>query len=239
MSKELITLTAKDLTTEGINTQLTSNDLVEVIATEICDKMTKMVDDVITKGKELEKKYNDLYDTELLEMKELLIKNKYISSGEMVGIDYSETKGGYWDNRVPIKKFYYNEISAGDRVKINTDSFRVPHPSQKVLLKVYVTSYDKNDNTMFGEISCKINNQISKSFTKEIKQDGRFKAFKKEVEEYNEILDNVYESLPASKILSVEKFTRDARVKMNKKLISSQSPEFKDKLSKVFNIKLN
>ena len=92
MKKEMgvATLTTNDLQSAGINSQLTSNDLVEVVAHDIYDKYLTAINDIIDKGKSLETKYYKLMNAEVGKMKKAL--GKYLKKEEVTVVDDLDRK---------------------------------------------------------------------------------------------------------------------------------------------------
>jgi len=240
MTKEL-TLTTQDLSSVGINTELTSNDLVEVVAQEIFDKFYDKVDSIIEKGKLLLKKKSEIMNKELEKMKQDLIDGGYIEKEEHCSTEYSSLKNEYWSSDIEIASLYLEDVNAGTKVKLNSRSYSVPSPKH-TKLKISLTARDssKEQDISINGITGYVETNISKSFQKQVSiPHKRFDDFKKEVEGYNKEVMDIYNYLPKNKILSIERFTREARVKMNKKIISSQSPDFKQKMAELFSIKFN
>src|SRR5215510_14054941 len=87
MSKELA-LMPKDLTDVGISTQVTSNDLLEVVAHDIYNKYMNSIDEVNKKAGQLQKKYKTLLDGELIKMRRSL--KDHFSSNEVLAVTGGE-----------------------------------------------------------------------------------------------------------------------------------------------------
>lgn len=241
-NNELV-LAQKDLQEAGISATLNTNDLVEVVATEIFDKYVEGVYDVQKNAEKLWEKYYALYDHLNEQMRNDLIKTKHISTKDNISSSF-DVRCNYRDKdyitiqRLAIKE----ELSKGmivDR-KDNSKSFSCPTTKKFVLIITLSASNDTNkENIKVGKIEGYISTSTEKQFTMEVEvSSDTIKQFAKEVKEHNKRVDDIIAWLPKNGVLSVERFTREARVKMNKKILSSQSPDFKKKMMELFNIKL-
>ena len=231
-------LSTSDLNAVGINTQLTSNDLVEVVANDIYEKILASLNEYMNRGKELKKKWYSLFDKEFASIKNVLLKNKIITEKEDVHTEFNYDKK-YWTAAIKISIPFFTEKDKG--IKVETSDSHLNYNSGesiKIKLCLSVTEYDKDNKVSINGIEGNIETTISKKFYKIISiSDSRFKTVVNEIKEYNKEVEECLSSLPKG-LLSVERFTREARVKMNKKIISGQSPEFRQKMSQLFNINL-
>lgn len=239
-NNEVATLTTTDLQSAGINASLSSNDLLEVVAHDIYDKFVESVEQVIENGKVLSKKWDNLFDADLENMRQKLVKGKFLEEKEVVSKCFGAAKNTYWGNSIAVRSFRYEDISGGQKIKIYTDDNSFPtNKTQKVKLSISIRDSEKDQSISLNGITGTIETTVSKSFNYEfIPNESIFKSLVNETKQHNERCDAIYNFLPQSKILSVERFTREARVKMNKKIISNQSADFRKKISELFNIKL-
>lgn len=254
MKNEVAVFTTNDLQSAGINSQLTSNDLVEVVAHDIYDKYVDMVTDIIKRGNELEKEHAGLMDVEIGKMKKAV--SKYINGAvkvvdeddiddedeatESINGSFGKVEG-YWPT-TELHKLGLNEREKGTFIESRVRSLYIPSFKSKTSkVKLTLASgqhYDEQKVTV-GNISGTINTTVDKKFTQVVTIPiTRFKNFHNKCMEFNKEVEGVLSFLPKNGALSVERFTREARVKMNKKIISAQSPEFRKKISELFNIKL-
>ncbi len=254
MKNEVAVLTANDLNAAGINSNLNSNDLIEVIANDIYDKYLDAVTDFIEKGEKLKDKYYDLLTPEISKMKkalsvyfkdensvEMVDEDDYISE-EFNGIFASfGTADGYWPS-ISMTTLIVKEKDRGSFVESKYRSYSLPvmkDKNCKVVLKLQTGNKSNSKEVKVGGIVGSIETSTKKTFQQVINTTTvRFKVFANEVAEYNKDATRILAFLPKNGLLSVERFTREARVKMNKKIISAQSPEFKNKISELFNISL-
>lgn len=241
MSKELVLQTA-DLKTAGINTQLTSNDLLEVIANDIYEKILSEVHAVADAEKVLRDKYASIMKPEFDQMRDQLVSAKMLKPNEEFNTGYSKVNGDDWQSCFNCIGVEITERDKGTLVKRDHRAFSVNYPKSpetKVLLKISTDNRSEDKSEKINGISCKINVETRRSFEKVITiSTNRFKELIKEIRDYNVRVDEVMRLIPPNGLLSYEKFTRDARVKMNKKILSSQPEEFRKKISNLFNIKL-
>jgi hypothetical protein len=255
MKNELAVLTTSDLNAAGINSQLSSNDLVEVVAHDIYDKYTESITNVIANGELIYKRYNQLFDVERNKMKSSL--SKYFKKDEDIevvedaedfdeydfsGVAFSFGKiDEYWPS-INISTISLKEKDKGTFAERSYRSIPMPPLKMKsVRVKLILSTPNKSDTAEVKQagITGSIETTIKKTFTQIITTPiARFKKLADEVNEYNKQVDDLCEFLPKNGLLSVERFTREARVKMNKKIISAQSPDFRKKISELFNIKL-
>lgn len=254
MKNEVAVFTTNDLQAAGINSQLTSNDLVEVVAHDIYDKYVNSVNEVIERGAELYSSYNKLMDAEVGKMKSAL--GKYLKKTEKVevvsdddmedenfeGVSVSFSGGDKYWGSIKINSLTLTEKEKGTFVTTSDYRMYIPDTkpkTAKVTLTLATGRYSDTEKISVGNITGTIETQISKKFTQSVTiPTTRFKAYVKEVEQYNADVKVILNFLPKNGALSVERFTREARVKMNKKIISAQSPDFRKKISELFNIKL-
>lgn len=253
-NNELAVFTTNDLVSAGINSQLTSNDLVEVVAHDIYDKYVDMVNEVIERGGKLYARYNKLMDAEVNKMKSSL--GKYLLKTEKIevvseddiddenfeGVSVSFSGGDKYWGAIKMNSLTMEEKDKGTFVKTCDYRMYVPDIKQKnvkITLKLATGRQSDTEKISVSNITGTIETQISKNFTQIVTVPStRFKSYIKEVEEYNADVKTILNFLPKNGALSVERFTREARVKMNKKIISAQSPEFRKKISELFSIKL-
>lgn len=255
MKNELAVLTTSDLNAAGINSQLSSNDLVEVVAHDIYDKYTESVIDIIAAGELIYKKYSQLFDLECVKMKSSLSKYfkkdidievvedaEYFDEYDFNGVAFSFGKNDeYWPS-INISKLALKEKDKGTFVERDSRSMPMPPLKMKsVRVKLILSTPNKSESVEVKQsgITGSIETTVKKTFTQIITVPiARFKKLADEVNEYNKQVNDLCEFLPKNGLLSVERFTREARVKMNKKIISAQSPDFRNKISQLFNIKL-
>jgi hypothetical protein len=241
-----LALSKKDFEDVGINVSLTTNDMVEVIANDIFDKFVTHVNSIKKEYNDLVKEYQQLF---WLEAKETVSVLKglghwptdsedvdYSESWEIIGTSKDYTSKGYDSIKIT------EDINKGMIVKLDGHKWYVKVPiAAKVKIRVTVTA-DKDES--IEHINAKgitgaITTYYSKVFKKEITVSSvRFKTFENKMEDYKQRLSELFKMLPANGILTIERFTREARVKMNKKLLASHGPEFKAKLDELYGIKL-
>lgn len=240
-NNEVAVFTTNDLVAAGINTQLSSNDLIEVIAHDIYDKFIETVNKSRKASDDLSERWHGLFDAELNTMKQQLKSGGHISEDENEKIDESfRGEKTYWTYSVSLKYLSIYDKDKGTKVEERSNSLGYAKGNTIIIrLNVNVNEYDKDKEISLSGISGSIETTIKKQFEKTItSSDLRFTKMLKEIKEHNENVSAIMKFLPANGILSVERFTREARVKMNKKIISAQSPEFRKKISELFNIKL-
>lgn len=255
MKQELAVLTTSDLNAAGINSQLSSNDLVEVVAHDIYDKYTASIVNIIAEGDELYKRAQNLMEVEIFKMKKSL--SKYLSASDKVLLvedaedEYEEEFGDvnasystgdeYWPN-LSMSKIVLREKDKGTFVEFDSRNVRCPNlknKSAKVKIVLSTPNISETQEVKQGNITGTIENTVKKTFTQVVSVPiTRFKNIADEIKAYNKSVNALSEFLPKNGLLSVERFTREARVKMNKKIISAQSPDFRKKISELFNIKL-
>ncbi|HQV53970.1 MAG TPA: hypothetical protein PLX17_00565 [Chitinophagaceae bacterium] len=254
MKNELAVLTTNDLQAAGINYQLTSNDLVEVVAHDIYDKYVDAINKTISNGKILQKKYYDILNPEINKMKSTLSKHfkddgeveigeddDYIGE-EFEGIIASFSSADiYWPS-VSLSEISIKEKDKGSFIESSNRNLSFPQMKDKTAKVVIKLTSGKKNNTeeiKIGGISGKIDTTIQKTFSQTITLPmARFQKLANEFKCYNKEVSALLDFLPKNGALSVERFTREARVKMNKKIISAQSPDFRKKISELFNINL-
>lgn len=247
-------LSTKDLSAVGINSQLSTNDLVEVVAHDIYEKYMDSLNDQIKKNMDLKSEYYKLMQPEILKMKTALKSHLTISSKinnvdeddiedmDIDGIAASFGKpDGYWGG-VYLQSVKIIEKDKGTVVESSGSSLNVPDLKQKtakILLTIKSPSTTVTNEIKVGTIQGHIQTTKDLMFKQIVTvSTSRFIEWSKKVKEYNTNLSIILSFLPRNGALSVERFTREARVKMNKKILSSQSPEFKQKMTELFNIQL-
>lgn len=237
MKNEMV-LSAKDLNAVGINTQLTSNDLVEIVANDIYEKIILSLTDYIDRGKELQDRWSKLFDKDFEVIRTILIKNKYISDSDEI-VTHFDYVGKYWNSSVYLTVPRLIDKDKG--IKVDTSGHRLNYNSGssiKIKLVASITEKETENNISINGIEGNIQSTTNKKFVKVLSiSDARFQSMVREIKKYNSEVENCIRTLPKG-TLSVERFTREARIKMNKKIISGQSTEFKQKMSQLFSIKL-
>lgn len=253
-NNEVAVFTTNDLQAAGINSQLNTNDLVEVVAHDIYDKYLDAVNEIIENGKGLQKKYTDILNPEINKMKATLAKHfkndgeiDIVEDDDYIGEEFDgiaasfSSAEGYWPS-IPLNSLYIKEKDRGSFVENDNRNFSMPllkNKNTKVILKLTTGKKNNTEEVKVGGIIGKIETTIQKTFSQTINiSTTRFQKLSDEFKEYNKEVSTLLAFLPKNGLLSVERFTREARVKMNKKIISAQSPEFRKKISELFNIKL-
>lgn len=255
-SKELTVFTANDLSAAGINSQLTSNDLIEVVAHDIYDKFVDAVTDAVKRGKQIEEEYSSLFDAEMNKMKRSL--KKWLSkSNEVIKMDEDDivdedfegvamsfgkiSRDDYWPP-IGVIRITLVEKDKGTMIDQRSSNLYMPSlkaASTKVKFTISSGNQSSEEAVKVGSITGTIQTITNKSFTQIISvPTTRFKKIADKVKEHNKQVADLISFLPKNGLLSVERFTREARVKMNKKILSAQSPDFRKKISELFNIKL-
>jgi hypothetical protein len=241
MSKELV-LQTKDLTDVGITSQLTSNDLLEVVATDLFDKFMAEITDVVKETGTLRDKTNALMQPEYDVMKSDLIKAKMVATKDSLNFGYSKVNGDDWAANITCHGLDVCEKDRGTKVTVDHNEFYLSYPKTpeaKVMIKATVGDREEDKDKVVDGIKCHIWTSVEKKFERAVTiKTERFKTLLSEIKEHNKRVDLVRELMPANGLLSVERFTREARVKMNKKILSAQSPDFRKKISQLFNIQL-
>lgn len=241
MKNELV-LSTKDLTAVGINSQLTSNDLLEVVATDLYEKFMTEINDCLKATSLLREKYLSLMQPEFDAMQAELIKAKMIATKEKVNTGYSKVNGDDWASCLDCFGLNLFEKDRGTKVEKDRHEFSFSYPKgaeAKIKLKISCDEREEDTGTKLAGIACVVNTSVSKKFEKIISiKTERFAAIRKEIQKHNERIETVMSLMPANGLLSVERFTREARVKMNKKIIASQPADFKKKMEQLFKIQL-
>ncbi len=239
---EVATLTTTDLQSAGINSQLTSNDLVEVVAHDIYNKITDSISEKNDRYKELKRAYDALFDKEFEVMKNDLFSAKHFNAEEIKLTTQSiyPENNKYWNNTHPLKYISVIEKEKGTKIEENDTALGfVKGKEVKVRINVSLSDRYKEVDIAVKGIVGTIDTTVNKSFTKIISvSESKWSGLFKEIDIHNKEVDNLLKLIPSTGLLSVERFTREARVKMNKKIISAQSAEFRQKISELFNIKL-
>ena len=241
MQNELV-LSTKDLTSVGINSQLTSNDLLEVVATDLYEKFMTEINDCVAATNKLRSKYQALMNPEHDTMKAEIVKAGLLDANEKVNTGYSKINGDDWASSLDCFGLNLYEKEKGTKVEKDRHEFTFSYPrggQAKLKLKITCDEKENDDNNKLKGISYSINTTIRKEFEKVISiSTERFKSMHKEIVKHNERIETVMSLIPANGLLSVERFTREARVKMNKKILASQPADFKKKMEQLFKIKL-
>lgn len=237
MSKELV-ISTKDFNEVGINAQLSVNDLVEVVANDIYEKFIATMHESVEHSKEVIKMWKNLFDTEIEGMRQQLIQAGLLKESEEYGKSYGRDKT-YWNDGIYVKFFTLEERDKGIKISANDKYFSFPSGTKsKVKLEITVSGYDNDRKINEGDITGSVEVRTSKRFSKTILVSSKkFTQMVILTNENNDRLEELRKKLPNG-LLSVERFTREARIKMNKKIIASQSPDFRDKISELFQIKL-
>lgn len=151
------------------------------------------------------------------------------------------TGDNYWPS-LDLYKVSMSEKDKGTTVDNRAKSLNVPSFKQttaKVKLTITTGVKSHDEELKIGNITGTIETTCNKTFIQNVSIPiSRFKAFAEKVKEYNNQVSDLLKFLPKNGVLSVDRFTKDARVKMNKKMLSAQSPDFHKKISELFNIKL-
>lgn len=237
-----LTLTTHDLSAVGITSQLTSNDLLEVVANDIYEKFMSEVHDCVKAEMALKKKAQEIMQPEYDQIKSVLVKAKHLQEGDHPSFSYSKIDGNDWSSGIYGLGLDITEKDKGTRVQKDTDAITFYYPrgtEANVMVTVSVQDREDKAKSEFSGIKCETETITNKKFTKVIKlKTDRWKTLLEEIKVHNKRIESLCELLPANGVLSVERFSREARIKMNKKIISAQSPDFRKKISELFNIKL-
>jgi hypothetical protein len=258
-STDLAVISATDLQGAGISAALTQNDLVEVVAHDIYNRYLEEINESIANQKQLKKEYDDLMAGEFSKMKSALkvhIKGSEVKMKEEEEDDdvYYEDESGKSEFSASFKKFeeYWpgismsqigiNEKERGTFVDLGSYTFYLPNlkaRTAKVLLTLDSGWKEETQKLKVGTIDGLITNKVMKKFEQVVTVPiSRFKDFQKKVAAHNEDVKTLMSFLPKNGALSVERFTREARVKLNKNILRQQTPDFKSKISKLFQIEL-
>lgn len=242
-----LALTQKDLNDEGIKTQLTQNDLLEVIVSEKHKEFTDEYDLLEKRALEIETKLNEFHKNQVREAIEKMFKKLKIT----VNLDNS------------YHNVYDSKVSFTGK---STD------PSIKNENGVYIhrpTTYREKQKTIIGEsrqwsintVSAGPGVTINKSFTADVsitekKTDTldittkysikglnvvvNTPAYKKLLDELNAHNKHCSEFIKRYQgvDLRYESILKEIRVAFNKKLIVDSAPNLRKRISGAFNIEL-
>lgn len=239
--KNEIALRTSDLQEAGISAQLTSNDLIEVIASEIFDKVLSEVKQCDNATEQITEASIDIMKPEIDEFRLQLIKENFVNEHEDGWFSFSKVNGDDWSSTITIMCLKTTDKERGLKIeKEYGKRFNYPRGQKAhVMLTAKYSETNKDEEKRAGGISGTISTSITKEFKKTIVvSTGRFKKMFDAIKDHNKRIDKVDSIIPKTGLLSVERFTREARVKMNKKILSSQPQEFKNKMAQIFNIQL-
>lgn len=235
MKKEL-EITTQELNTVGINTQLSSNDLVEIIATDIYNNIMSNIESLNNRSKDLLEKYKTIYEERVEKFIELLKKKGFLTASSKYSsrVDYKVTADYDF---VQILKIRLDERKSADKVILvdnNNSSFL--NSDAVCTVSIFLRDAGVVNSTKNG-ITIQERKSIDTTFSAEVKVSAApYISLRKEFEQHNEEVRDFFEKLP--KTLSIDAFIREARTKLNRKIISGQSTEFKDKIQQLFKIKI-
>lgn len=233
---ELTTLTSTELNDIGINTQLSSNDLVEIIATDIYNNIMNHIESLNNRNKDLLEKYRVIHEEKVEKFIELLKKKGFLTASSKYSsrVDY-KIAADY--DFIQILKIKLDERKSADKVILvdnNNSSFL--KSDAVCTLSIFVRDYGVINSTKNG-ITIQERKNIDTTFSTEVKISAApYISLRKEFEQHNKEVRDFFEKLP--KTLSIDAFIREARTKLNRKIISGQSPEFRQKISELFKINI-
>ncbi len=248
-TKDLAVLTQNEINAEGIKTQLTQNDLLEVIVSEMHQKFTDRLLFYSDRSKELEDKMKScIKNQRITAIKEFLKKNKIEVKDE--AIEHSSISRMFSTLSTKSKASLSNERS----LRVHYPGVTREKSKEKVLL------YDSYcGSNFFPEVSTKkalydfvgceiITDGVKTEDLKERRvleirnvivnrHTSEYANIMEEIEKHNkEVVDfcKEYEGVD----VRYESLLKDIRVKFNKKVIGDSSETLKNKISDIFGISL-
>ena len=227
---EVIALVQSDLNQEGIKTQLTQNDLIEVVVEERYKEIMKRFDSLAEERKNIINAIsfgqieNDHKDTFI---------NKY---KKLYNIDNVKSFS-IWNSRtdknesVPLCHINIHRIDKKtDNIGLGTSNITIPTKNSHLSFSLDLALCEqKKDETITLNIRLNTNIKIPKNHPslnikdRIIKYNEDATAFAKEVAGVN---------------MNYESLTREIRTSFNKKLIVNGSPKLSEKIKEVFKIDL-
>lgn len=228
-------LSAKSLSEEGISTKLTSNDLVEIIANDLYNKVIDSVTQTETNKDYLYKKYEDILKPE----KEIFLKE--LKSEFNVDKKIENVLYEFQQRQYKTIEFIRESNSKSVSFSKDVESFYIPLSKEDELKITLSCSTDENvpsssgDDTITWTKNVKTNITFKKIIT--VKQ-SPFLILSGLITEHNKNVQQIFSTLPKNKSFNIESLTREARVKLNKKILSGQSEELKTKLRTLFAISI-
>lgn len=240
-----LTLRTQDLQEAGITTALNQNDLIEVVANEIYEKFMGGIHQSKLMLSKLDAQHDALFEKELTAMHNELIKSKYLAASEKVDLDFDSVQrnSDYWPG-LYVPSFKVEDGAKGTYIEWQSQGHKFSCPNLKkhkciVRLKISNKDTEKDSDIKLGSITGTIEKTVIKNFAKEVEIPmDRFKKFQQGLVAYVEFVESLKHFIPKHGPISIERFTREARVKMNKSILSTQPKEFKEKMYQLFNISL-
>jgi hypothetical protein len=239
MSQELI-LSKIDFDNAGISSNLTTADLLEVVAHDLFQKTMDLVRSYEKESEQLHKKYTDLFTPHVTTFQNFLLKGKWIAKEDNIHSSWNFKKESGWPY-VSLYKPQKEEKRDGSKIQNDYKAVGFHYPKKEkqvqVILSVEIAQITTEEtlrkNGIIGTKKVSIDSLFNKTITVST---SPIINLVDDINDYNKRLSAMIRSLPEG-LLSVERFAREARVKMTKKMLSSQPEEFKEKIGQLFNIK--
>lgn len=234
-------LTAQDINDAGFETKMTFSDIVEIAATDMYQEVVNAIKQTQIDAESLSEEYDNTYKKEKEEALALYKKT--------TGRDGSTflTAKGIRDSQDQDDDVRYAVLSARNFVEIEglrrSSGYQMYFP-KKGSKTIHIFQVDGVDQKK-SEITLKskgknISVTFSETYSARMEYPVKTKDLSdlyKRINEHNEKVNGFLRSFNTDTV-TVEKFIREARTKVNRKILSSQPEEFKKKLRGVFKINI-
>jgi hypothetical protein len=250
VGKEVIPLTTKEMQETGITATLNQNDVVEVVANELFQRKVEKLDLLMARGKELEEFMETTrkgYAQEIIDKVMKIIPNPDAiqERTEQFSICKKGSSDSYSSSndrmRIQIMTPYIDDNRKQNRVQRKfRDVSYYKTANLEYEISVHVVIGGKSKDTAKGGLKISETMMTEMTFTQRFKYPSNlYKKLFEEIEAYNdEVLEFMRTELGKDGILDAEALTKQVRLKVNKKLISQQSPVVVDHIKKMFDIDL-
>ena len=244
-SQEVATLTTSQLEQSGIKTNLTQNDVIEVVATEAYESMMKQIEQIKKFDSSV---FNDYSKLDKQFLKKIHSYKHYSPSLNITEHDINHSNQSGERTHIEIYNFEVSEMNNSDKIKVycNLKSISV---ATNATLKLYVHKYaDDTKETINGFNYYSGNPRVEFSEIYNYKNPLSKEEMQSKADAYNEIVRGVYDSIPVTekfdsagnryKTVSYDGFVKQARINVNRNIIKNQAPEVAEQINKLFGMEI-
>lgn len=235
MAKKELALTQQDLNEEGIKTQLTQNDLLEVLVNERCNTIQAEIKFFKERAQSFRTQAQDEVEFWKLKAKKAALE-VLKANGIKISDDF-ECNVHFADSYYP--KTTYTSIKFPGTYNVARKEFISSH---SISVDLGPKNFTANFSVIFMsnskvEVNSSLTSKVSLTHTVNVKikiKDGHV-GVKSLIEEHNEEVKAYIDSMKDVAINS-EAVLKEVRIEFNKKLISTGSPKLKSKIFETFGL---
>lgn len=239
MAKETtkaVALTTQSMEDAGIKTQINQNDIIDIVVSDQVEKIKAQGEELTQAGERIYEKYKSVLNGH----KEKFLKELQaagIAPGDATVEDISGTSSGYNSinlSRISFTEDTYSKVEG--MMKVQLQSGRALPPGAFELTLSYNLTEKKEEASPIKGVM--FSHRADTSWTKKVKIPEKTMApIHEELKKANKDCQDFYALFPDGRF-NPNKIAREAKNKINKRILKNQAPAIAEQLNSLFELTL-